>query len=80
MNKKVVEVLRYCLAGIIIFCFFALLYMVISKPIPDVNQRLADIVIGALIGAFTTVVGYYFGSSSGSAEKTKLLSEKGEQG
>jgi hypothetical protein len=32
--------------------------------------------VGALIGAFTGgVVGYFFGSSSGSAEKTQLLNK-----
>jgi heme O synthase-like polyprenyltransferase len=78
MNKKVNEILRYCLAGIIVFGFFVLLYILLFKAITPANENILNIVIGALIGSFTTIIGYFFGSSSGSAEKTKLLTEINE--
>ena len=31
---------------------------------------------GALIGAFGTVVGYFYGSSKGSADKNEMLNNK----
>jgi membrane protein DedA with SNARE-associated domain len=34
------------------------------------------ILVGALAAAFGSVVSYFFGSSSGSAEKNELLSRK----
>ena len=38
------------------------------------NDRTAlDLMIGAVISNATTVVGYYFGSSAGSAAKTALM-------
>jgi hypothetical protein len=34
------------------------------------------IILGALVGAFGTVVGYFYGSSKGSADKNDLLKNK----
>lgn len=34
--------------------------------------------IGAIIGAFNMAVGYWLGSSSGSARKTDLLADEGK--
>jgi len=37
------------------------------------NDTAFNLMIGAVISNVTTVVGYYFGSSSGSAQKTALM-------
>ena len=53
--------------------FFGMLYLVITREIPDGSQRLADIMLGWLGAAFSAVVGYWVGSSAGSAQKTSLV-------
>lgn len=78
MKKVTKELLMYCLAGLVVSGFFSLLYILLFKAITPANENILNIVIGALIGSFTTIIGYFFGSSSGSAEKTKLLNEKNE--
>lgn len=76
MKKQTKDILMYSLAGIIVIGFFALLYILLFRSIAETNKEILNIVIGALIGSFTTIIGYFFGSSSGSAEKTKLLNEQ----
>lgn len=71
MKKQ--EIAMYILGGFIVAGFFALLGMLIYNPAPSENSNLLNIVIGALIGAFMTVVGYYYGSSKGSADKNDLI-------
>ena len=46
--------------------------------IPEESQRLFDMGFGAVVAAFTQVIGYYFGSSMGSKQKTNLM--KGTDG
>jgi hypothetical protein len=41
------------------------------------NDTALNLMIGAIISNATTVIGYYFGSSSGSSHKTALLATKG---
>lgn len=53
--------------------FFAVLGALIWRGLPAEGGDALLVLLGALGGAFGTVVGYHFGSSSGSAEKTRLL-------
>jgi len=64
---------QYILGGLISIGFFVLLYFLIFKSVPDQNKDLLNLVVGALIGSFSTIVGYFYGSSKGSAEKNELL-------
>jgi hypothetical protein len=41
--------------------------------VPEESQRLFDMGFGAVVAAFTQVIGYYFGSSAGSKHKTELM-------
>ena len=63
----------YIFASVIVIGFFALLYILIFTEIPEGNRDVLNLVIGSLIGSFTSVVAYYFGSSKGSADKNKLI-------
>lgn len=67
---KAKEIYMYALGAIVTIGFFAItIYLIYSGKYNDAVM----LIIGALIGAFTTVVGYFFGSSKGSADKTELL-------
>ncbi len=74
--KNVSTIARYVLGGIVTAGFFVLLYILIFVPIKVENQDILNITVGALIGSFSTVVGYFFGSSAGSAQKTELMANK----
>jgi len=49
------------------------------REIPESNQTLLDLVVGALVGCFTTIVAYHWGSSAGSAEKSGTISRIAEK-
>ena len=53
-------------AGLLLF-IAALMYV----NIPDANQRLIDTVFGSYLTAWLSSIGYWFGTTRGSAEKTK---------
>ena len=74
MNDKRVAII--VLGALIVLGFFALLALLIFKGIPEGNSELLYLAVGALITGFATVVGYFYGSSAGSAEKTEMLKPK----
>jgi hypothetical protein len=70
---KVSEIYMYVLGTLVVLgCFGITIYLIYSGKYPDAFM----LIIGALIGAFSTVVGYFFGSSKGSADKTELLNQQ----
>ncbi len=76
MKTKGRDLFQYILGGLIVAGFFVLLYLLVMSEVPEKNKDLLNLVVGALIGSFATVVGYFYGSSAGSAAKTELLSKK----
>ncbi len=58
--------------------FFAIVGIVLKYGIPEMGSDAALILLGTLGSAFTGVVAYYFGSSSGSAAKQNILFNKGK--
>ena len=38
-------------------------------PIPNANRDMVNVAVGTFLGAFVSVVGYYFGSSKSSRDK-----------
>jgi hypothetical protein len=58
-----------------VMLFFGfMLYVVVYIKIPDANRELFIALFGVMEGAYVGgLVGYYFGSSKGSADKSKLL-------
>jgi len=67
---------QYVLGAVIVVGFFLLLYLLLRNAIPDQNKEVLNIVIGALIGSFSSIVGYFYGSSLGSSEKNDLLKKQ----
>ena len=80
-DKKMVDkndVFKYIIGALIIICFFTLLVFLLYKPIPEKNSDLLYLVVGALVGSFTTIVAYHYGSSAGSADKAKTIGKIAE--
>ena len=75
-RKKPNTIAMFILAGFITLGFFTTLVLLIFKAVPEANRDILYIMIGALIGSFTGgVVGYFFGSSAGSANKTDIMAK-----
>ena len=74
MNDKKVAII--ILGALIVLGFFTLLGLLIFQEIPATNNELLYLAVGALISGFATVVGYFYGSSAGSAQKTDMLKPK----
>ena len=72
---KTKDLFMYVLGGLIVFAFFALLALLVFNGIPEQNESLLNIAIGSLLAAFATVVGYFYGSSKSSAEKTEIMNK-----
>lgn len=67
------DIFQYVLGGLIVIGFFTLLILLVLSEVPEKNKDLLNLVVGALIGSFASIVGYYFGSSSGSAKKDETI-------
>lgn len=63
------DLFMIALGALIVLAFFALNYLLMIIPIPTTNKDAVLLTIGAMIGAFTMIVSYYFGSSLGSKNK-----------
>jgi len=53
------------------------IYFVTFTTFPEANQRFADTILGFLMGTIiASIIGFYYGSSIGSKEKTEILKAK----
>lgn len=64
------------LAGLIVVCYFIVQYFLLTHVIPAEMGNIVMRSLGVLDTSLGLVLGYYFGSSAGSAEKNKLLADK----
>ncbi|MBI1393044.1 MAG: hypothetical protein GC152_09920 [Alphaproteobacteria bacterium] len=62
------------LGGLIIAGFFIVLAAMVTRRLPAGAETEFSIMLGALATMTAAVVNYFFGSSAGSREKTRLLS------
>ena len=66
------------LGALIIAGFFLVLAAMVARRLPAGAETEFSIMLGALATMTAAVVNYFFGSSAGSREKTRLLSPEGE--
>lgn len=78
-----VDIMQFFVGLSVMGIFFMLIYALIYRAIPIDNKDMVNHAIGLVEGAVIMVVGYYYGSSKGSArkdeerkEKDKLMMEK----
>jgi hypothetical protein len=76
MNMKNARgVFLFSLGTAIIVGTFYILYRLTVQEIPLGNQRVIDMLIGAVLGSYVTVISYFFGSSQGSVNKQEQLNK-----
>ncbi len=66
----------YILAWVVVSGFFGLCAMLFFKTIPPESGPIVYTLFGGLVSGFSTVLGYFFGSSRSSKDKTALLASK----
>ena len=64
------NIFMYSLAALIAVGFFGILAFLIHT---NKFEAQVSIILGALVGAFTTIISYFYGSSKGSSDKNELL-------
>jgi len=69
------KIFMYALGALIVIGFFASIILFAQIGVPEQNKDLLNIVLGSLIAAFATVVGYFYGSSKGSQDKTEMMNK-----
>lgn len=72
---KTESIFKYVLGALIVIGFFVLLIALVLNEVPEKNEQLLYLVVGALIAAFSSIVGYFYGSSLGSKQKTEIISK-----
>jgi len=63
------------IAGVIVIGFFGVLGSLLAYGTPDNGGDALLVILGALSSGFASVLAYYFGSSSGSKQKSDLISK-----
>lgn len=72
-EKSIKDKTPMYLAGVITVGFFSILAYMIRYGINERGGEAMLVMLGVLGGAFGGVISYYFGSSSGSAEKNAII-------
>ena len=74
------EKFMYVLGAVVVLGVLAIVAGLMIYTVPESNSDELNIAIGAVLGAFMSVVGYFFGSSAGSAKKTEMLNQPKDDG
>ena len=71
--KNFKDIYMYVMGAIVVLSLIAVVIVLIWKPIPDINKDILYIAAGIIFGWGSLVIGYFFGSSKGSADKTAII-------
>jgi hypothetical protein len=78
MKTKIKDLFMYLLGAMIAVGTFALIILLILVVIKNPDSPLKDVLImsiGSIQAAFGLVVGYFYGSSKGSADKSDVINQ-----
>lgn len=73
-----VDAMQFFVGITVMGIFFILIQALIYRDIPPNNKEMFNHAIGLVEGAVMLVVGFYYGSSKGSAKKDEALKAKDE--
>ena len=65
----------YYLTISIVAFVFLMVVCLFFVDIPKENKTIIDMVVGIVIGGYTSIIAFYFGSSKSSKDKTSQLTE-----
>ena len=75
MPNWIKELYMYILGAIVVALCFFLAYLLIFTPIPETNKDIITVAFGLILGWGGAVVGYFFGSSKSSKDKTDIIAK-----
>ena len=67
------------LGAAVVLGFFTAFWIILHAQVEPALRDVVMVIAGNLSAKFGSVVDYFFGSSSGSAEKTRLMAQKDQQ-
>jgi hypothetical protein len=72
---------QIAIGALVVIGFFGSFAMLLYRPdvFTETNKDALMLMIGALVSAFAGLMGFFFGSSAGSARKTDLLAKRSNQ-
>lgn len=73
MPNWIKELYQYILGAVVVALCFFLAYMLIATSVPEANQGIVQVAFGLILGWGGAVVGYFFGTSKSSSDKTKII-------
>lgn len=73
------DIYQYALGTLVALGFFATLACLIFVEMPEKNKEPLLILLGVLGSKFSDVVGYFYNSSKGSADKSEVLNKMQEE-
>ncbi|MCW3126585.1 MAG: hypothetical protein JWO03_2243 [Bacteroidetes bacterium] len=74
IEKGIKELYMYVLGAFVVGMAVASVLMLITHAVPEGNHDIVVMALGQLLGFAGLVVGYFYGSSKSSADKTELIS------
>lgn len=75
MRKKTKDICMYILGALVVIGMFTITFLLIKYEVPKDNASVFYMLVGQLAAGFLMVLGYFFGTSKSSDDKTKLLSK-----
>lgn len=66
---------KYIVAGVVLLVFVMVVHSLSYRAIPEANKEIFIHTTGIIEGAVIAIVTYYFGSSSGSKEKSETIAK-----
>ena len=74
MKKKLWEkIFMYALGALTFLGLFVIIALLIFNAVPESNKDALLILLGVLASGFTAVIGFFYGSSQGSMDKTDIM-------
>ena len=74
MNKELwKQIYQYVLGAVAVGLVALALVLLVTTPIPEANKDVVMVLVGVLASGFTMVLGYFYGSSKGSADKNDII-------
>lgn len=76
MKPSYKETFMYVLGALVVLLSASVIFLLIFHDLPENNKDIVNIALGTLLGMAVTVVGYFYGSSKSSTDKTEIISKK----